>query len=379
MSINYAKRLGALKPSPTLAFNAKAKALAAKGNTIINLSVGEPDYKPDSSIVERCQTALGEGRLRYSTPGGSLALREAIAAKLKRENNLDYAPSAICVGHGVKELLYHLCLAVLDEGDKVLIPLPYWVSYPEQVGLAQATSIFIPGPRLSAEALEQSIDATTKVLILNSPNNPAGYVLSAKELEKIADTLVKHPHVMIWSDEIYEYLCPQHLSILNICPELRSRTVLLNGLSKGSAMTGFRVGYAVHEDIAPVLSSLVSQSSTCLAPFIEEAAITALNGGFELMQSKLAVLEKRRSLCQELLDKRFLFLEGAFYAMIPLGDSIDALSFCEDLLEKRGVAVIAGDVFGMPHYVRLSYATSEADLRAGIKALLEHIAEWEKC
>lgn len=386
--MHLSKRIAGLKPSPTLALNAKAQELAQRGTKVINFSVGEPDYPTPPVVVEAAIDSLRRGRTKYGTSGGGLPLRQAIAAKLQRDNHLTYQPSEIVVGMGAKEILFHTFLAMLNEGDDVLLSAPYWVSYTAHAEAAGARCIEIPipsdhlGPRLTPGMIDAYATPKTRAIVLNSPNNPAGYVMKEAELRELGAYL-KQKDWWIISDEIYEYMtfgCP-HLSLLQVEPSLQDRFILINGLSKGFAMTGWRVGYAAAPlPMAKLIQSLQSHSSTCLPGFIEDAAVVALQQGPGLMKTHVAELMARRDQAMESLKRipRITMIppDGAFYIYLDIREALahckkpmTSMQFSEHLLETQFVAMVPGEAFGTPGFIRLSYAIATADLLEGIRRL----------
>jgi len=371
------RRVSKLKASPTVALNAKAKELAAQGVRVCNFSVGEPDFPTPQPIIDQAIRSLEAGRTKYGAPGGGLELRQAICDKLLRDNELSYTPDEVVVGTGAKEILFHLAMALLDEGDEVLLPAPYWVSYSAHAELNDAKAVVVPMPELSEPLridpalLEKHASAKTKAIMLNSPNNPAGYVLHEHELQN---------EYMTFGDK--------HVSLLQMFPNLRERFVLVNGLSKGFAMTGWRVGYCCAPlALAKSMRGIQSQSSTCLPGFIEDAATFALGSGLPLMKPAIEQLRALRDLAAELLSSidglTFGKPEGAFYIFIDLREALassskfenlDSFAFSQYLLENYQVAMVPGEDFGVPGFLRLSYATSADNLRFGISQLKAAVA-----
>lgn len=381
------QRISAVKPSPTVALNGKAKAMRREGIAVINLTVGEPDFPTPSSVCDVAIAAIKSGKTKYGPAGGGPDLRAAIQAKLERENNLKFDTDQIVAGIGAKELLFHISLAMLNEGDEVLIPAPYWVSYTAHCEAAGATAVEIPmldpqNPVVTPEQLEKYATPRTKAIVLNSPNNPGGYMMSEAQVESLAKYLQSKPWWII-SDEIYEYLCfdGKHSCVVDFEPELQDRYIHVNGLSKGFAMTGWRVGYcAGPSDLMRLVRTLQTQSSTCLPPFIEEAAAFALNQGKSLLAEGIETFKKRRDLVVDAIRKipnvGFIPPTGAFYLFIDLRQRLaeknkSSLEFAEYLLEASHVAMVPGEAFGVPGFIRMSYAAAEADLIAGIQKLGE--------
>jgi aspartate aminotransferase len=383
------KRILSLSPSPTVALNAKAKALKADGIDVLNFAVGEPDFSTPKEIIDRGVRALQAGRTKYGPAGGGLPFRQAVIDKLKKDNSLDFDPSQVVVGIGAKEILLHIFLATLNDGDEVIIPAPYWVSYTEQVKAAGATPVIVPmteSPELGLDinGIEKYITPKTRVIVLNSPSNPAGSILSDDDLRHVGELAKKHD-LWIISDEIYEYLSfdKPHTSLLKLMPELKERYILVNGMSKGFAMTGWRVGYAVGPmEVMKLVKSLQSHSSTCLPPFIEEAATWALSQGSSLMTKEIAILKARKKVAVDCLKEiegvDFIKPEGAFYVFVDVRKALkksdkfkdnDTLAFGEFLLLEHHIACVPGEAFGTPGFLRFSYATNDETIREGFKRL----------
>lgn len=388
MEHKFSKRLLQVQASPTLALNAKANALKKQGKPILSFVVGEPDYDTPRVIVDALIDSVQKGRTRYGAAGGGAELRQAICAKLRRENHLAFSPEQVVVGIGAKEILFHLCLSLLNEGDEVVFLAPYWVSYGDQVVAAGGKPVVVPPPESGLDVtqqiaqLESYCTSRTKILILNSPNNPAGYCFDEAALRQIGEIAKRHDWWII-SDEIYEYLSFEvpHLSLLNLFPELASRFILVNGFSKGFAMTGWRVGYAAAPlDVAQILRNMQSQSSTCLPGFIEDAACVAIEHGIGLMEKEIASLHRRRDLAYGLLQQipgiQMEKPQGAFYIFIDMRSWLKmqsrketSMELCARLLETFHLALVPGEAFGAPGFIRMSYAVSEADIVAGLERL----------
>ena len=389
--MNLAQRVKSLKSSPTIALNSRVQQLSKEGHDIVNLTVGEPDFATPLAIVERAIAALQQGRTKYGPAGGGLALRQAVSSKLLQENRLAYAPEEIVAGCGAKEILCHLFLALVNPGDEILLPAPYWVSYEDQIKLAEGRPQIIPPEvdranhlLLTPAMLERFATPRTVGLVLCSPNNPAGSVLSPESLLELGAYLTSKNWWII-SDEIYEYFSFEtpHRSLLELYPELRSRFILVNGLSKSFAMTGWRVGYAAGPAaVIGAVKTLQSHSSTCLPPFIEAAAEWALSQGAELMRVEIAAMKAKRDLvvelAQQLPDIEFFSPQGAFYLFMDLRPLLaksgqyangNSLAWCEALLDQQKVAVVPGEAFGTPGYLRISYACSPEKIREGFRRL----------
>ena len=381
MSI-IAKRLSAVKPSPTLAVTTKAKELKAQGVDVVDLGVGEPDFPTPKHICDAAKAALDRGETKYVPVTGTLAFRQAICGKLKRENNLDYTPDEITVNCGGKGTLYNLFIATVDEGDEVVIPAPYWVSYPDMVRLAGGTPVFVTGYeengfKITPDDLEKAITPKTKWFVLNSPSNPSGAAYSREELRALADVLARHENVWIVSDEIYEHIVYdgfKSYSIAAVAPELKNRTLTVNGLSKSFSMTGWRVGYAAGPvEVIKAMNKVQSQSTSHAVSFCQSAGVVALNSPMDFLAERNATFKARRDMVAAKLNAvkgmSCRTPEGAFYLYpsvagcigkkTPDGKVIENdTDFASALLEAEGVAVVPGVAFGLSPYFRLSYATS---------------------
>lgn len=381
MSI-IAKRLSAVKPSPTLAVTTKAKELKAQGVDVVDLGVGEPDFPTPKHICDAAKAALDRGETKYVPVAGTLAFRQAICGKLKRENNLDYTPDEITVNCGGKGTLYNLFIATVDEGDEVVIPAPYWVSYPDMVRLAGGTPVFVTGYeengfKITPDDLEKAITPKTKWFVLNSPSNPSGAAYSREELRALADVLARHENVWIVSDEIYEHIVYdgfKSYSIAAVAPELKNRTMTVNGLSKSFSMTGWRVGYAAGPvEVIKAMNKVQSQSTSHAVSFCQSAGVVALNSPMDFLAERNATFKARRDMVAAKLNAvkgmSCRTPEGAFYLYpsvagcigkkTPDGKVIENdTDFASALLEAEGVAVVPGVAFGLSPYFRLSYATS---------------------
>lgn len=381
MSI-IAKRLSAVKPSPTLAVTTKAKELKAQGVDVVDLGVGEPDFPTPKHICDAAKAALDRGETKYVPVAGTLAFRQAICGKLKRENNLDYTPDEITVNCGGKGTLYNLFIATVDEGDEVVIPAPYWVSYPDMVRLAGGTPVFVTGYeengfKITPDDLEKAITPKTKWFVLNSPSNPSGAAYSREELRALADVLARHENVWIVSDEIYEHIVYdgfKSYSIAAVAPELKNRTLTVNGLSKSFSMTGWRVGYAAGPvEVIKAMNKVQSQSTSHAVSFCQSAGVVALNSPMDFLTERNATFKARRDMVAAKLNAvkgmSCRTPEGAFYLYpsvagcigkkTPDGKVIENdTDFASALLEAEGVAVVPGVAFGLSPYFRLSYATS---------------------
>ncbi len=381
--MEFSRRIHSVQPSPTLALNAKAIQLTKQGHRVLNFAVGEPDYPTPTVVVDRAIESLKAGRTKYTPAGGGPELRQAIADKLLRDNGLTYNVNQIVVGAGAKEVLFHTFLSLLNDGDEVLLTAPYWVSYGDQIRAAGGVPITVPIPDSSAfpslDTIEKYVTKRTKAFVFNSPNNPAGYVLDETELK----TLGAYLHSKSWwviSDEIYEYMSfdVPHTSLVKVCPELTSKFVLVNGLSKAFAMTGWRVGYcAAPLELAGMVRSLQSHSSTCIPGFIEDASVVALKAGRPLMSKDIERLKKRRDLAinymRELGGLKFLVPQGAYYIFIDIRQHLKngetTLQFSDRLLTEHYLALAPGEAFGAPGFLRISFAIDDATIIEGIQRL----------
>ena len=372
-----------VKPSATLAVDAKARALVAEGKNVIGLSAGQPDFDTPDNIKEAAIAAIRAGKTKYTDVDGTPELKDAVAAKFKRENGLDYKRSQIHVAPGGKPVLFNALISTLSPGDEVIVPAPYWVSYPDMVLLAGGEPVFVIGPeengfKLAPEALEAAITPRTKWVILNSPSNPTGAAYTAAELRALADVLLRHPHVWVMTDDMYEHLLYDGLEFATIAqvePKLYDRTLTVNGVSKAYAMTGWRIGYAAGpEALITLMRKVESQSSSNPCSIAQAAAVEALNGTQEFLAPRAAAFEKRRDLVVSMLNQATGITcakpEGAFYVYpscagligktAPSGKVLETdEDFVTELLNTEGVAVVHGSAFGLAPYFRISYATSE--------------------
>jgi aspartate aminotransferase len=382
-----------IKPSPTLAIDAKAKAMKANGIDIVNFGVGEPDFDTPENIKEAAIKALKDGFTKYTAVGGIDPLKDAIIEKFRKDNNLNYTREEIIVSCGAKHSLYNIAQAIYSSGDEVLIPSPYWVSYPDQTLLNDATPVFIKTYEADSfmvkpEVLESHISSKTKALILNSPSNPTGLTYDRKTLEKIAEIVLKH-NLYIISDEIYEKLTYdgfEHISIASIDPGVKEKTIVVNGLSKSYAMTGWRIGFAAGpKKIIKAMTNIQSQSTSNPSSISQKAAVEALTGPQDFISVMLAEFDKRRRFLISQLNSipgiRCLTPTGAFYAFPNTssfyGRSIKNRQIASSsdlalyLLEKANVALVHGGAFGDDHFIRLSYAASLDEIKKGVDRIRE--------
>ena len=381
-----ADSLARIKPSATIAITDKARELKAAGRDIIALGAGEPDFDTPENIKEAAIRAIRAGKTKYTAVDGIPELKAAIAAKFKRENKLDYKTEEISVGTGGKQVLYNALMATLNPGDEVIVPAPYWVSYPEIVALAGATPVTVKtsltsGFKLTAQALEKAITPKTKWLILNSPSNPSGAAYTHAELKALTDVLVKHPHVWVLTDDMYEHIVYdgfQFATPVEVEPSLKARTLTLNGVSKAYSMTGWRIGYGagpVH--LIKAMAKLQSQSTTNPSSVSQWAAVEALTGPQDFIPKNAEIFRQRRDLILSLVNQAKGLTcsrpEGAFYVFPSCEGTIGKTSaggrkiasdedFVGALLEEEGVAVVHGSAFGLAPFFRISYATSNQQL-----------------
>ncbi|WP_375281062.1 pyridoxal phosphate-dependent aminotransferase [Pseudooctadecabacter sp.] len=379
--------LDRVKPSPTIAMSTKAAELKAAGRDIISLSAGEPDFDTPQNIKDAAVAAIAAGKTKYTAPDGIPELKQAICDKFQRDNGLTYTPSQISVGTGGKQILYNALMATLNEGDEVVIPAPYWVSYPDMVLLAGGTPVIAEasiqtGFKLTADQLEAAITDKTKWLIFNSPSNPTGAGYTWDELKALTDVLMRHPHVWIMSDDMYEHLVFgdfEFCSPAQVEPRLYDRTLTVNGVSKAYSMTGWRIGYAGGP--APLIGAMrkvQSQSTSNPSSISQWAAVEALNGPQDYLSDNKALFQRRRDLVVGMLSEasgvRCPTPDGAFYVYPSIAECIgktsakgtkitDDEAFATALLEETGIAVVFGAAFGLSPNFRISYATSDADLK----------------
>lgn len=385
--------LGRVAPSATVAITQKARVLAAEGRDIIALSAGEPDFDTPQNVRDAAKRAMDEGKTRYTNVDGIAELKEAVAAKFRRDNGLDVTAADCFVGSGGKQIIFNALMATLNPGDEVVVPVPYWVSYPEIVRLCGAEAVFAradasTGFKLTPEALEAAISSKTKWLILNTPSNPSGAAYTAEELNGLAEVLRRHPHVHILTDDIYEVLVydgGKFATIAEVAPDLRERTLTMNGVSKSHAMTGWRIGYCTGpRPLLAAMTKLQGQSTTNASSISQWAAVEALNGPQGFLAEWRDVFQKRRDLVVAGLNAGAgidcLTPEGAFYVFPSCQKLLGQTSaggrllatdedFVMALLEETGVALVHGTAFGLPGHFRLSYAASNAQLEEAIRRI----------
>lgn len=397
-----AQRLSRIKPSPTIAVTQKARELKAAGRDVIGLGAGEPDFDTPDNIKQAAIAAIERGETKYTAVDGTPDLKAAIVEKFKRDNGLDYGPEQITVGTGGKQVLYNALMATLDPGDEVVIPAPFWVSYPDMVLLAEGEPVAVPcaqnnGFKLRAEDLESAITPKTKWLILNSPSNPTGAAYSHDEMKAVTEVLKAHPQVWVMTDDMYEHLVYDDFAFVTpaqVEPELYDRTLTVNGVSKAYAMTGWRIGYAGGPAaLIKAMSKMQSQSTSNPSSISQAAAVEALSGPQDYIAERNAIFKERRDMVVELLNTcpglQCHKPEGAFYVYpscagtigkkTPDGTAIKSdTDFVTYLLEAEGVAAVQGEAFGFSPYFRISYATTTEALReacARIKRACEALTD----
>lgn len=376
-----ADALSRVKPSATIAVTNKARELKAAGRDVIGLGAGEPDFDTPENIKAAAIKAINEGKTKYTAVDGIPELKEAICAKFKRENGLTYTPAQVTVGTGGKQVLYNALIATVNPGDEVLIPTPYWVSYPDMVELAGGTPVIVEADKktfkITAEALEAAITPKTKWFIFNSPSNPSGAAYTRAELKALTDVLVRHPHVWVMSDDMYEHLVYDNFEFTTpaqVEPSLYDRTLTVNGVSKAYAMTGWRIGYAAGPvQLIKAMATVQSQSTSNPSSIAQYAAVEALNGPQDFIPKNNEIFKARRDLVVSMLNQAKGLVcpvpEGAFYVFpscegcigktAPSGKVIETdEDFVTELLEAEGVAVVQGSAFGLGPNFRISYATA---------------------
>lgn len=382
------ERLEKVNPSSTLAITSKANKLKAEGKDIVSFAAGEPDFDTPDFIKQAAIEAIRSGFTKYTPTTGIPDLKKAICQKFKKDNDLEYSPSQIVVSSGAKHSIFNALMVLIQQGDEVLIPSPYWVSYPEMVNICSGKPVFIVARqennfKITVRDLRDSINAKTKVLILNSPSNPTGCVYSLNELKQIAEICVEKK-IFVISDEIYEKIIFDHLkhiSIAGLGKEIYDLTITVNGLSKSYSMTGWRIGYlaAGAPDIAEAISRLQDHSTSNPVSIAQKAAVAALNAQDDFIKSMSAEFQKRRDFCIERLDNikmiSFTRPEGAFYIFCNISKvKLDSLTFATRLLDEAGVAVIPGASFGRDDFIRISFATNIEQIGKG----LDRIEKWLK-
>lgn len=393
--------LARIAPSPTLAMTQLARDLKAKGNDVISLSAGEPDFDTPDHVKEAAIAAIRRGETKYTAVDGIPELKKAVAAKFARDNNLNYSPAQISVAPGGKAVIYNAIMASMNVGDEAIIPAPYWVSYPDIVRLAGGEPVIIPTTEadrflLQPDALNRAITPKSKWLFLNSPSNPSGAAYDRDALNAIADVLLKHPHVMILTDDIYEHILyddRKFHTIAEVEPRLLDRTLTLNGASKSYAMTGWRIGYAGGpEKLVAAMAKIMSQSTTNPCSISQWAAVAALNGDHDFLAARNAAFKSRRDRVVSMLNEAkgisCLTPEGAFYVYPSCAGAIGKKAasgriiasdedFALALIDAEGVAVVFGAAFGLSPYFRISYAASMAELEDACRRIQRFCASLE--
>lgn len=392
--IKLSTRVQMIKPSPTVAISGLAIALKAQGKDIISLSVGEPDFDTPKHICAAAIDAINSGKTRYTAIDGTAELKQAIILKFKRDNKLDFTAEEIVASSGAKQAIYNLMQATLNEGDEVLIPAPYWVSYPDMAILAQATPVIVNGRKdmrykITPAQLEAAITDKTRMFIINSPSNPSGMAYTTDELSALGAVLLKYPKVIILSDDIYEHILwsqDKFVNILNACPALKDRTLVINGVSKAYAMTGWRIGYtAGPADIIKAMKKIQSQSTSNPCSISQAAAATALSGEQSFLKTMLAAFKERHDFVvkrvNEIKGLSCLAGDGTFYAFIDAQAAIDHnenlqndVDLASMLLNDANVAVVPGSAFGTPGCIRMSYATNIETLTKALDRIEQALA-----
>ena len=389
MDIQLSHRVQQVKPSPTLAVTARASELKAQGKNIIGLGAGEPDFDTPDHIKAAAIEAIHAGFTKYTAVDGTPGLKQAIIDKLQRDNGLEYQPKQVLVSCGGKQSFYNLAQAMLNPGDEVVIPAPYWVSYPDMVLLAEGVPVIIEagleqGFKITPEQLEAAITPKTRLFVLNSPSNPTGVAYTRDELAALAEVLLRHPQVIIASDDMYEHILWADEPFANIvmaCPELYDRTMVMNGVSKAYSMTGWRIGYAAGpEKLVQAMKKVQSQSTSNPTSISQVAAETALNGGQECIQEMLKAFKARHDYVVDRLnsidDIKCLPSQGAFYSFADMREVISRLDgidndvqLAEYLLNEAEVALVPGSAFGQEGYLRISFATSMDNLSEALERI----------
>jgi aspartate aminotransferase len=395
-----AQRLKAIKASPTLAVTARAARLKSEGKDIIGLGAGEPDFDTPQFIKDAAIAAMNRGLTKYTPAGGTSSLKKAIIAKYKRDNGLEYTEKQILVSCGGKQSCFNLCMALLDKGDEVIIPAPYWVSYPDMAMMADATPVIVhagldQGFRISAAQLEKAITPKTRMMFLNSPSNPSGAIYTLADLAALADVLRKHPRIVIATDDMYEHILldgSKFVNILDAAPDLYGRTVVLNGVSKAYAMTGWRIGYCGGpEELIQAMDNVQSHSTSNPSSISQYAAEAALNGDQSCIEPMVAAFRERGKFIYEALNRipgvKALNPAGAFYIFPDCREAIRRLhaegriksptdaALCEYLMElPEAVAPVPGSAFGMEGYLRISFATSLENLKKAAERMSRSMA-----
>lgn len=395
MTIKLSQRVQSIKPSPTLAITARAAALRAEGKDIIGLGAGEPDFDTPDHIKQAAVVALDKGQTKYTAVDGTAELKNAIIKKFSRDNGLTYEANQILVSCGGKQSFFNLAQALLESGDEVIIPAPYWVSYPDMVLLADAKPVIIIGDRdqrykITPQQLEDAITDKTRLFVINSPSNPTGMTYTKAELEALGEVLRKYPDILIATDDMYELIYWADEPFYNIvmaCPDLYDRTIVMNGVSKAYSMTGWRIGYAGGPaQLIGAMKKIQSQSTSNPTSISQAASVEALNGDQGCVQTMLVEFKKRHDFVVEKLNQMqgitALKTDGTFYVFPDISGVLankpnltDDMDFAEALLVEKGVAVVPGTAFGLKNHIRLSIATSESNLQNALQRIAEFIEQ----
>ncbi len=401
MPIDIAARLDAIKPSPTLAVTAKAAKLKAEGRDVIAMGAGEPDFDTPQFIKDAAIAAIQKGMTKYTAAGGTPSLKKAVIGKFKRENGLDYAEKQILVSVGGKQTSFNLCLALLNRGDEAIVPAPFWVSYPDMAMMAEATPVLVhagieQGFKITPGQLEKAITPKSRLIWINSPSNPTGAVYTAAELKALGEVLRKHPRILIATDDMYEHILldgSKFVNIVNVCPDLYDRAVVMNGVSKAYSMTGWRIGYCGGPaELIAAMENVQSHSTSNPASISQYAAEAALNGDQSCIEPMVAAFKERGRFVAEGLNRipgvKCLAPAGAFYAFPDCREAIRKLYaagklraptdlvFCDYLLEQpKGVAAVPGSAFGAEGYLRISFATSMENIRKAVERMAQAVGE----
>ncbi|HUQ28285.1 MAG TPA: pyridoxal phosphate-dependent aminotransferase [Usitatibacter sp.] len=395
-----ARRLAAIKPSPTLAVSAKAAKLKAEGKDVIAMGAGEPDFDTPQHIKDAAIAAMNKGLTKYTAAGGTPSLKKAIVAKFKRENGLDYTEKQILVSCGGKQTSFNLCMSLLNPGDEAIVPAPFWVSYPDMAMMADARPVFVhagieQGFKITPQQLEKAITPKSRLIWINSPSNPTGSVYTADELRALGEVLRKHPRIVIASDDMYEHILldgSKFVNILNACPDLYNQTVTMNGVSKAYSMTGWRIGYCGGpQELIEAMENVQSHSTSNPASISQYAAEAALNGDQSCIDPMVAAFKERGRVVAEGLNRipgvKCLAPTGAFYAFPDCREAIRNLhaagrisaptdiALCDYLLaQDKAVAAVPGSAFGAEGYLRVSFATSMENIRKAVERMAAAMA-----
>lgn len=393
MEVKLSTRVQNIKPSPTLAVTNRAAELRAEGKNIIGLGAGEPDFDTPEHIKDAAIQALKDGQTKYTAVDGTPGLKKAIIAKFKNDNGFEYEANQVLVSSGGKQSFFNLSLAVLDPGDEVIIPAPYWVSYPDMVRIAEGVPVIISAGqdqrfKISADQLEAAITDKTRFVVLNSPSNPTGVAYTLDELKALGEVLIRHPHVMVVTDDMYEHILwtdDPFCNILNACPELYERTFVLNGVSKAYSMTGWRIGYAAGPaDAIKAMKKIQSQSTSNPNSIAQAAAQAALEGSQDCVKEMTVAFKERHDFVIKTLNDipgvNCATADGTFYAFPNVQEAINSIDgintdvdLAEFLLKEAGVAVVPGSAFGLPGHIRLSFATSREILEDALSRIAKAV------